>query len=324
MSETMLNADAAASRPPVRVALVGVSGYTGAEALRLLGTHPGVRLTALCAHAQAGRPLGDILPPFVGVPSLPVTPFDAAAVAAAADFALLAVPHGTAQEITAELLAAGVRVVDFSADHRFDDPAVYAAVYGHAHTRPGSLARTVYGLPELNRAAIADAAVVGAAGCYPTSVILAAHPAAQAGLLANDEIIADCKSGVSGAGRTASAGTHFPETSEGLHAYKTLDHRHAPEMARALGGLKVRFVPHLVPMNRGILSTSLRCARCTRRATPTSPSCIFWPRANIPTPGMCAAPTAATSGCSWTTTCWWCSRPSTTSARGPRARPSSA
>jgi N-acetyl-gamma-glutamyl-phosphate reductase len=191
----------------------------------------------------------------VGVPSLPVQRFDAAEVAAAADFALLAVPHGTAQELTAELLSAGVRVVDFSADHRFDDPAVYAEIYGHAHARPETLARTVYGLPELNRAAIAKAAVVGAAGCYPTSVILAARPALEADLLATREIIADCKSGVSGAGRTANAGTHFPETSEGLHAYKTLAHRHAPEMARALDGIKVRFVPHLVPMNRGILST---------------------------------------------------------------------
>lgn len=241
----------------VRVALVGTSGYTGAEALRLLRSHPSVQLTRLCAHSRAGEPLADILPPFAGVPGLPpVVPFDAAEIAAVADFALLAVPHGTAQEVTAALLDHDVRVVDFSADHRFDDPDFYAKIYGAPHARPESLARTVYGIPELNRDAIRHAAVVGAAGCYPTSVILASRPAVQAGLVADGAVpIADCKSGVSGAGRKAGAGTHFPETSEGLHAYKTLAHRHGPEIARALGLPKVRFVPHLVPMNRGILST---------------------------------------------------------------------
>ncbi len=241
----------------VRVALVGTSGYTGAEALRLLGTHPLVRLTRLCAHSRAGEPLADILPPFAGVDGLPsVEPFDAAAVAQVADFALLAVPHGTAQTITAELLAHDVRVVDFSADHRFDDPDFFAAVYGHAHARPETLARTVYGVPELYRERIRTADVVGAGGCYPTSVILGSLPAVRQGLLAPGAIpIADCKSGVSGAGRSPGAGTHYPETADGLHAYKTLAHRHAPEIARALGLAKVRFVPHLVPMIRGILST---------------------------------------------------------------------
>jgi N-acetyl-gamma-glutamyl-phosphate reductase len=155
---------------------------------------------------------------------------------------------------TAELLAAGVRVIDLSADHRFDDPTAYAAIYGE-HQRPESLAHTVYGLAERNREAIREARLVGCPGCFPTSVILAASPARFAGLLAPGEIIADCKTGVSGAGRSPGAGTHFPETSEGLHAYKTLAHRHAPEMSRALDGMTVRFVPHLVPMNRGILAT---------------------------------------------------------------------
>jgi N-acetyl-gamma-glutamyl-phosphate reductase len=237
-----------------RVALVGATGYTGAECLRLLRGHPGFELTHLCAETRAGVPLADSLPAFAGVDLPTPARFDAAEVAERADAALLALPHGTAQDAAAGLLEAGVAVVDLSADHRFADPEAFARVYG-PHKYPDLLRTTVYGLPELNRDAIRGARLVGSPGCYPTSVILATHPARRAGLLADDEVIADCKSGVSGAGRTPGPGTHFPETSEGIHAYKTLDHRHAPEMSMALGGMKVRFVPHLVPMNRGILAT---------------------------------------------------------------------
>ena len=147
-----------------------------------------------------------------------------------------------------------MKVIDLSADHRFPDPAVYADIYG-AHAHPESLTKAVYGLPELNRASIKNAELIGCPGCYPTSVILAASPIVRSALRLDTDLIADCKSGVSGAGRSASAGTHFPETADGLHAYKTLAHRHAPEMSYALAGQKVRFVPHLVPMIRGILAT---------------------------------------------------------------------
>lgn len=242
-------------QPKNRVALVGTSGYAGAEALRLLHGHPDLRLTGLYAHAQAGRPLEEVLPPFTGLGLPDLRPFDADEIAQRADFVLLAVPHGTAQEASAALLARGLRVVDFSADHRFERPEDYAAIYGKAHARPENLAQTVYGLPELNRARIREAQLVGAAGCFPTSVILAAAPAQRAGLLAQDEIIADSKTGVSGAGRTASERTHYPETTDGVRAYGTLSHRHAPEMSLALGRIQVHFVPHLVPMIRGILST---------------------------------------------------------------------
>ena len=238
----------------LRVALVGASGYTGAEFLRLSRHHPALHLTRLCAESRAGQPLAEVLPPFFGVDLPPLVRFDPADVAAHADFAVLGLPHGTAQDAAAALLSAGVRVVDMSADHRFADPEEFARIYG-AHRHPASLAETVYGLPELNRERLRTARLVGCAGCYPTSVILAVTPAREAGLLATDEVIADSKSGVSGAGRTPGPGTHFAETSEGLHAYKTFDHRHAPEMSRALGGMRVRFTPHLVPMNRGILST---------------------------------------------------------------------
>lgn len=237
-----------------RVALVGASGYTGVEALRLLLRHPGVRLTALCAGRRAGEPMAAVAPAFTGIPTPPLTPFDAATVAEAADIAFLALPHGAAQDAAAELLALNTRVIDLSADHRFDDPTVYARIYG-PHRHPDSLAHTVYGLPEHNRARITTARLVGCPGCYPTSVILAATPAIRAQLLASDEIIADCKSGVSGAGRDPTPASHYPETAEGLHAYKTLAHRHAPEMSHHLGGARVRFVPHLVPLVRGMLST---------------------------------------------------------------------
>ncbi|MFN3197493.1 MAG: N-acetyl-gamma-glutamyl-phosphate reductase [Bradymonadia bacterium] len=238
----------------VSVALVGASGYTGAEALRLIRQHPHVHLALLCAGRQAGKALSEVMPAFHGVQMPDLVPFDADQVASEADFAILAVPHGTAQEAARALLDRGVRVIDLSADHRFSDADLFAEVYGpHAH--PESLAQTVYGVPELNRDAIATAELVGCAGCYPTSVILGAMPAVRAGLLsAGAQIIADCKSGVTGAGRNPTANTHFPETSEGIKAYKTLSHRHAPEMGMILGHT-VRFVPHLVPMSRGILST---------------------------------------------------------------------
>lgn len=241
--------------PAIPVAVVGATGYTGTELLRLLVLHPHVDIVRICGNSTAGQPLGAVLAPFAGVDLPDITAFDVADVAAVAQVVFLCVPHGTAQEVAAECLAAGLRVIDLSADHRFDDPTFYARIYA-PHARPASLARTVYGLPELgDRARIQAADLVGCPGCYPTSVILAALPAIRGGLVRTESIIADCKSGVSGAGRKPKLGTHFPETSEGLHAYKTLDHRHAPEIARALGVPKVRFVPHLVPMNRGILAT---------------------------------------------------------------------
>ncbi|MBV72184.1 MAG: N-acetyl-gamma-glutamyl-phosphate reductase [Myxococcales bacterium] len=240
--------------PKRTVALVGASGYTGTEALRLLLGHPFVDLRILCAGRQAGRLISEITPAFSGVELPRMVKFDADLIAAECEFAFLGLPHGMAQDATAQLLERGVRVIDLSADHRFSDPELYASIYS-PHQHPESLRKTVYGLPELHRERIPQAQLVGCPGCYPTSVILGAFPAFQADLIRDSELIADCKSGVSGAGRTPSAVTHFPETADGLHAYKTLQHRHAPEMSHYLGGPTVRFVPHLVPTIRGILST---------------------------------------------------------------------
>ncbi|MEE2756198.1 MAG: N-acetyl-gamma-glutamyl-phosphate reductase [Myxococcota bacterium] len=240
--------------PKRTVALVGASGYTGTEALRLLLGHPHVDLRILCAGRQAGRDVSDITPAFSGLDLPQMVKFDADLIAAECEFAFLGLPHGMAQDATAQLLERGVRVIDLSADHRFSDPELYAEIYT-PHSHPDSLRKTVYGLPELNRDLIPQAQLIGCPGCYPTSVILGAFPAFNMGLVRDSELIADCKSGVSGAGRTPSAVTHFPETADGLHAYKTLTHRHAPEMSHYLGGPTVRFIPHLVPTIRGILST---------------------------------------------------------------------
>jgi len=247
------------STEPVRVALVGATGYTGAELLRLASVHPRLRVTRLCARTRAGQPLAEALPWLTGAKLPPLRPFDAADVATASDFAVLALPHGAAQDAAAALLDAGVRVVDLSADHRFRDPARFAAVYG-PHRHPERLAVAVYGSPELNRAAIARARLVGCPGCYPTSAILGLAPLLRNRLIDPRTIVIDSKSGTSGAGRAAQVATLYCEVTDGFKAYKVGCHRHTPEIEQELSGLAgepvtVSFTPHLVPMSRGILST---------------------------------------------------------------------
>jgi N-acetyl-gamma-glutamyl-phosphate reductase len=240
---------------PLNVALVGASGYTGIELTRILLTHPGVSLKMMCAFRSAGQPVDRSNPSLIGLNMPPLLGFDADQIAAQCEYAFLGLPHKTAQDVAHELLLRGVKVIDLSADHRFDDPDFYGSIY-ESHRHPENCLRTVYGCPELNREKIRTSDLVGAPGCYPTSVILGTMPALAADLLSETHAIADCKSGVTGAGRTPGVGTHYPETADGMHAYKTLNHRHAPEMERILGnGMSVEFVPHLVPMNRGILST---------------------------------------------------------------------
>ena len=258
---------------PINVAVVGASGYTGAELLRVIYDHPQMKLTAVFGHSTAGKRLGEVFPSFAHV-DLRLLSFDPDIVADLAEVAFLALPHGTTQTAADQLLSRGVKVIDLSADHRFDDPEMYAQVYGQAHAHPHRLSEAVYGLPELRRNELQDASFVACPGCYPTSVTLAVAPVLQAGLLANYEVIADCKSGVSGAGRSAKVSSLFSERGEAIQGYKTLDHRHAPEIEmnlnRVLSSLdevlrdhqssepltsKVWFSPHLVPMSRGILST---------------------------------------------------------------------
>jgi N-acetyl-gamma-glutamyl-phosphate reductase len=199
--------------------------------------------------------------------------FDPDLVAQTSELVFLALPHGASQSAAHELRLRGVKVVDLSADHRFDDPSEYERVYGAPHTYPDRLREAIYGLPELRRAELLNSDFVACPGCYPTSVTLAVIPMIEAGLLADLEVIADCKSGVSGAGRGASVSSLFSERGETIQGYKTLAHRHAPEIEmnlnrvfrmnsdtqnnEALGDQRccVHFAPHLVPMSRGILST---------------------------------------------------------------------
>lgn len=260
------------SSHPVTVTVVGASGYTGAELLRHLAHHPHIELSAVYAHSKAGLTLGEVFPALAHS-ELTLEPFDASHVAERAQVAFLALPHGAAQGAADALRARGVTVVDLSADHRFNDPAQYAEIYGAPHLHPERLEEAVYGLPELFRNQLRRANLIACPGCYPTSVALGVSPAFSAGLTATHEVIADCKSGVSGAGRAAKELSLFSERAEAMQGYATLNHRHAPEMEATLGRVvaqragqpaegqwargvvKVHFSPHLTPMSRGILST---------------------------------------------------------------------
>lgn len=246
----------------VRVAVVGVTGYTGAELVRLLSGHPDLELTLVVGRSEAGRPLADVYPHLAASPfgGLTVESFDAECVARQADVAFLGLPHGAAASHAAQLVEKGVRVVDLSADFRLESADDFAAFYG-THQAPELQHAAVYGLPELHRAKLVDARLIAAPGCYVTAAVLGAAPLLSLGLA--DEkagILADCKSGLSGAGRSPSVGSLLAEAGEGMRAYNVDGHRHRPEieqeLARIAGkAVRLTFVPHLAPMSRGILAT---------------------------------------------------------------------
>ena len=242
----------------IKVAILGASGYTGAELVRLLAGHPRIKPTVLTADRKAGQPLAAVFPQFGGL-ALPdmvtIEQVDWSTV----DAVFCALPHGTTQEVIAAL-PAGLKVVDLSADFRLYDLASYAQWYGHEHRAPALQAEAVYGLTELARDQVRAARLVANPGCYPTSVQLPLVPLLTAGLIAGDDIIIDAKSGTSGAGRAAKEANLFCEVTEGIHAYGIASHRHAPEIEQGLSqaagrALTVTFTPHLMPMSRGMLST---------------------------------------------------------------------
>ncbi len=242
-----------------RVAVVGGTGYTGFELVALLEQHPRVELSAVTSQTYAGQPIAEVFPALRGMSSLVCEPLDIESLVERADCIFVALPHQTAMEVVAPLFRAGKRVVDLSADFRFRDPTTYEKWY-QEHTAKDLLEDAVYGLPELHGKQIRSARLVANPGCYPTGVILAAAPLVSAGVVEPDSLIADCKSGVSGAGRAATLTTHFCETNEGFSAYKVGEHRHTPEIEQELSivtgrSIKVVFTPHLVPMSRGILTT---------------------------------------------------------------------
>lgn len=246
--------------PVVKVGIVGGTGYTGVELLRLLSQHPNVELTAITSRGDAGTRVADMFPNLRSHLDLVfTTPADAPL--KECDIVFFATPHGVAMSQASELLAAGVKIVDLAADFRLQDTAMFERWYKMPHACPEVLAESVYGLPEINREAIRKARVVGNPGCYPTTVILGLSP-----LLGSDpmidvsDIISDSKSGVTGAGRKAEVGLLFSEVSDSFKAYGVSGHRHHPEIASQLEGLTgtsvgLTFVPHLVPMVRGMMST---------------------------------------------------------------------
>jgi N-acetyl-gamma-glutamyl-phosphate reductase len=276
------------SNEKIRVAIVGATGYTGAELLRILLSHPSVEVTSIVGQSKAGRPVAEVLPSLAGIVSGVVDAFDADRVAAGADAAFCALPHGASAGIVAQLHARGVRVFDLSADFRIGDLDTYTRWYGEHHA-PELFGKAVYGLVELHRAELRGATLVAVPGCYPTAANLALAPLVNAKLVSTEGVIIDAKSGVSGAGRAPGERTHFSETSEGIRAYKLLSHRHTPEIEQELSRLadrpvQVIFTPHLVPMTRGILSTAyavaapgvdaVRCTEAARALYEGSPSVV--------------------------------------------------
>ncbi len=245
----------------VRIAVLGATGYSAKELIRLLLAHPHAEITALTTRQEDEPHLGDVHLALRGRLDLRLENLNAAEVAKRADCVFCCLPHAASAEVIKNLLAAGTRVVDFSADYRLNDPAIYKKWYEHEHPDPARMAETVYGLPELYRKRIAPAQLVANPGCYPTSAILPLAPLLQAGVISPEEIIIDSKSGVSGAGRTPKANFHFPECNESFSAYGVGTHRHTPEIDQVLSDVagaetQVIFTPHLVPMDRGILTTA--------------------------------------------------------------------
>ncbi|WP_298433134.1 N-acetyl-gamma-glutamyl-phosphate reductase [Geobacter sp.] len=244
----------------LKVAVVGASGYTGVELLRLLHSHPEVAVTCITSEQSAGKAVADVFPTLRNRYGQTLENLEPVRVADKADLIFTALPHKAAMEVVPTFLRLGKRVVDLSADYRFHDAAVYEEWY-EPHMNPELLSEAVYGLPEVRREKIVGARLVGNPGCYPTSVILALQPLLRNGLIDPATIIADSKSGVSGAGRGAKVDNLYCEVNEGFKAYGVGGlHRHTPEIEQELSllvGAKVTisFTPHLVPMDRGILST---------------------------------------------------------------------
>ncbi|MGI9456137.1 MAG: N-acetyl-gamma-glutamyl-phosphate reductase, partial [Aeoliella sp.] len=244
----------------VRVAILGASGYTGLELIRLLLLHPQVEITALATRREESPHVAEVHPQLTGQLDLHLEQLNTDQIADRADCVFGCLPHAASAAVIAELMETDAKVVDLSADYRIKDRATYESWYGVTHPDAGRLGKVPYGLPELYRDQIKDSKLVANPGCYPTSAILALAPLLKAGLICKEHIVVDSKSGVSGAGRNPKPGFHYPECNESFAAYAVGAHRHMPEIDQVLSDasgelLEVMFTPHLVPMDRGILST---------------------------------------------------------------------
>jgi N-acetyl-gamma-glutamyl-phosphate reductase len=247
-----------------KIGIIGASGFTGAELLRLCASHPDLEVVVATGDTQAGTPVAALYPSLAAAyPDLVFAPYDPVAVTDL-DLVFCALPHGSTQVVVAEILGKVPRIVDLSADFRLKDPALYPQWYGEEHRHPELLAEAVYGLPEFFRTEIRDARLVAAPGCFVTAAALALRPLVQGGIIEASGVIVDAASGVSGAGRSLKPETAFCTVDEDITAYGLLTHRHTPEIEQATGA-QVLFTPHLAPMNRGILATCY-----ARPAQPTS------------------------------------------------------
>lgn len=243
----------------IKVGIVGGTGYTGVELLRLLAIHPAIELSAITSRGEAGLPVADMFPSLRGYVNLPFSD-PAQADLSGCDVVFFATPNGIAMQQTADLLDKGVRVIDLAADFRIQDVATWEKWYGMKHACPDLIAKAVYGLPEVNREKIRMAQLIANPGCYPTAVQLGFLPLLEAGVIDETHLIADAKSGVSGAGRKAEVGALFAEAGDNFKAYGVAGHRHLPEISQGLAGMAnkpvgLTFVPHLTPLIRGIHAT---------------------------------------------------------------------
>lgn len=248
----------------IKVGIVGATGYTGVELLRLLAGHPQAEVRVITSRSEKGLPVADLYPNLRGIVDLAFSLPNVDELSQC-DVVFFATPHGVAQSMVADILARGVKVIDLSADFRIRDADLWESWYGQPHTARDLIPQAVYGLPEVNREAIKGASLIACPGCYPTSVQLGFLPLLEAGCIDTSDLIANSASGVSGAGRQASIGTLHSETSDSFKAYAASGHRHHPEIVQGLSDIALKsseksavsltFVPHLLPINRGIHTT---------------------------------------------------------------------
>lgn len=244
----------------LRVFICGGSGYTGSELLRILALHDEVQITGVTSEKSAGMALSELFPAFFIYENLKFEPLKIEKIKEKADLFFLALPHGKSQEVAAALINAGKRVIDLSADFRIKDANIYEKWYKTPHLHHQLLSEAVYGLPEIYRDKIISARLIANPGCYPTSVILPLYPFLKKGLIDTDTIVVDSKSGTSGAGRKADVSLNYCEVNEDFRAYNVAKHRHTPEIEQELSfafgkNITIDFTTHLLPVNRGILST---------------------------------------------------------------------
>lgn len=262
----------------IRVGIVGATGYAGAELVRLILTHPAAELVAISSVSFEGKKISEVYPNLAKVCEMPLT--DAAKMAEECDVVFAALPHGLSEPLAAECAETGALLIDLGADFRLENEEDYQKWYQKSYTCPELHKDAVYCIPELHRAAVKEQKIIANPGCYPTSIALGLAPALTKGLVETDGIVIDSKSGVTGAGRGLTQGTHYPDTNEAFAAYKAGVHRHTPEIEQTLSHLagkdmKITFVPHLLPINRGIES-SIYCRMKTDLATIHAAYCDYY------------------------------------------------